>query len=173
MTAGGFGGYADQVVVDGAEPFPVPGQLSPGAAVALIADGRTAIALVRAAAIGPGDRVLVSAAAGGGGSLLVQLARRAGARTVVAVAGSPHKLAQAPTLGADVAVDHSDRRWTDEARAATRGSTSPSTGSAVGSAAHRREVPDVAGGRRPRRHGSAGHDRQDPAPTRPTIRGMT
>ena len=48
-------------------------------ALALLADGRTAVLLVDAAAIKRGEIVLVEAAAGGVGSLLVQLAHRAGA----------------------------------------------------------------------------------------------
>src|SRR5689334_21423882 len=48
-----------------ADPLPIPDGLDPGEAVALLADGRTALALVRAAAITPTDRVLVLAAAGG------------------------------------------------------------------------------------------------------------
>ena len=43
------------------------------AAVALLADGRTALSLVQLAALRPGETVLVEAAAGGVGSLLVQL----------------------------------------------------------------------------------------------------
>src|ERR1700722_1908961 len=46
-ATGGLGGYADRVVVDAAEPVPVPEGLARGAAVALLADGRTALALVR------------------------------------------------------------------------------------------------------------------------------
>jgi len=49
-------------------------------AVALLADGRTAIGLIDLASIQTGETVLIEAAAGGVGSLLVQLAARAGAR---------------------------------------------------------------------------------------------
>src|SRR5438445_109203 len=79
----------------------------------VLADGRTALALMRAAAVRPGETVLVEAAAGGVGSLLVQLARRAGAR-VVAAAGAPRKLDVARSLGAAAAVDYSRDGWTGQ-----------------------------------------------------------
>jgi NADPH2:quinone reductase len=109
---GGSGGYAERVAVDAAAPIPVPDGLALDAAVALLADGRTATMLVRAAAPRPGERVLVEAAAGGVGTLLVQLARGAGA-TVVAAAGGQRKLAVARELGADVGVDYGADGWTD------------------------------------------------------------
>jgi NADPH2:quinone reductase len=80
-------------------------------AVALLADGRTALALVEAAAPRSGETVLVEAAAGGVGSLLVQLLHAAGAR-VIALAGGEHKLAIARDLGADIAVDYRAADWT-------------------------------------------------------------
>jgi NADPH2:quinone reductase len=120
-ATGGFGGYADHVVVNVADPVPIPDGLEPGEAVALLADGRTALALARAAALTPADRVLVTAAAGGVGSLLVQLARVAGVKQVVAAAGSARKLALARDLGADVAVDYTQAGWADVVRAATGG----------------------------------------------------
>ncbi len=70
--------------------------------------------LVDAAAVRPGERVLVEAAAGGVGTLLVQLARAAGA-TVVAAAGGARKLELARSLGADVAVDYTEAGWAQRA----------------------------------------------------------
>jgi NADPH:quinone reductase len=118
-ATGGLGGYADRVVVDAADPVPVPEGLARGMAVALLADGRTALALLRAAAVTTGDRVLVTAAAGGVGSLLVQLARAAGARHLAAAASSTRKLDVARTLGADVVADYSSPGWADQVRAVT------------------------------------------------------
>jgi NADPH2:quinone reductase len=114
-TTGGSGGYAERVAVDAAAPIPVPGRLGLAEAVALLADGRTAIALIRAAAVRAGETVLVEAAAGGVGSLLVQLARDAGAR-VVAAAGGARKVSLATSLGADVAVDYTEPGWAEHAR---------------------------------------------------------
>jgi NADPH2:quinone reductase len=117
-TTGGSGGYAERVAVPAGEPHRVPEGVDLRTAAALLADGRTAIGLARAAALGPGDGVLVTAAGGGVGSLLVQLARRAGVATIVALAGGEAKRARALDLGADVAVDYRRPGWTEEVRAA-------------------------------------------------------
>jgi NADPH2:quinone reductase len=93
-STGGRGGYAQRCAVPAAGLIPIPDLLPADEAVALLADGRTALALADAADPRPGETVLVEAAAGGVGSLLMQLAKRAGAR-VVALAGGPRKLAAA------------------------------------------------------------------------------
>lgn len=108
-STGGSGGYAQRVAVDAAAVFEVPDALALDAAVALLADGRTATGLVHATRVRPGDRVLVEAAAGGVGGLLVQLAKAAGA-SVVAAAGGPAKVAS--VVGADVVVDYLRPDWT-------------------------------------------------------------
>lgn len=119
-ATGGTGGYAERAAVPAALPVPVPGAVPMDSAVALLADGRTAIALIRAATPRAGERVLVEAAAGGVGSLLVQLAHAAGA-TVIAAAGGPGKLAAARRLGADIAVDYGEPGWLDLVRRAAGG----------------------------------------------------
>ena len=111
----GSGGYAERAAVAAAVPFDVPDGLALDEAVALLADGRTATGLIRAAGVREGDRVLVEAAAGGVGSLLVQLARNAGAR-VVAVAGGARKGQLAAELGAGHAIDYSSADWGDHVR---------------------------------------------------------
>jgi NADPH2:quinone reductase len=119
-STGGSGGYAQRAAVAAAMPVAVPGGLAMADAVALLADGRTAIALIRAAAPVAGERVLVEAAAGGVGSLLVQLARSAGA-TVIAAAGGDRKLRLARGLGAEVTVGYRSPGWADEVRRAVGG----------------------------------------------------
>jgi NADPH2:quinone reductase len=119
-TTGGSGGYAELVSVPADGVIPIPRQVAPADAAALLADGRTAVGLVDRAAIEPGATVLVEAAAGGVGSLLVQLAKRAGA-FVVAAAGGERKLDVARSLGADVAVDYGRGSWTAEVAAAVHG----------------------------------------------------
>lgn len=115
-ATGGTGGYADRVVVDAGNLIAVADGLRDGDAVALLADGRTALALARAAQITADDVVLITAAAGGVGTLLLQLARTAGARTVVAAAGGDRKLAVARELGADIAVDYRQPGWAEDVR---------------------------------------------------------
>ncbi|MEQ0560187.1 zinc-binding dehydrogenase [Amycolatopsis sp. NEAU-NG30] len=109
-STGGSGGYAERVAVDAASVFAVSSGLELDAAVAVLADGRTAVGLTTATGVRSGDRVLVEAAAGGVGSLLVQLAKAAGA-TVIGAAGG--KLDQVRALGADLAVDYRAAGWTD------------------------------------------------------------
>src|SRR5438105_1584896 len=109
-TTGGSGGYAEQVAVDAAGLIDVPAELRLVEAVALLADGRTAVALIQRARVAEGETVLVEAAAGGVGSLLVQLARSAGAR-VVAAAGGEWKVSVAEQLGASIAIDYSSPEW--------------------------------------------------------------
>jgi NADPH2:quinone reductase len=114
-STGGSGGYAERVAVDAHGLFRVPDAVALDTAVALLADGRTATMMTRAAAIKPGERVLVEAAAGGVGSLITQLAKAAGARVVAAVGGA-RKAAVATELGADVAVDYTDDSWAERVR---------------------------------------------------------
>jgi NADPH2:quinone reductase len=114
-STGGAGGYAERVAVDVSAVFRVPDGVAMDTAVALLADGRTATMMTRAAAIKPGERVLVEAAAGGVGSLIVQLAKAAGARVVAAVGGR-RKAEVATDLGAEIAVDYIDEGWAKRVR---------------------------------------------------------
>ncbi|BCJ33541.1 NADPH:quinone reductase [Actinocatenispora thailandica] len=111
-VTGGSGGYAELAVVPVEELIDVPAAVPLDDAAALLADGRTAIALAAAARIRAGDRVLVLAAGGGLGSLLVQLARNAGAE-VVGAAGSAAKRALAGRVGAAAVVDYTADGWAD------------------------------------------------------------
>lgn len=114
------GGYSDYVVVEAGLVVQLPDSLSFEAATALMIQGLTALYLAKE--IEPkGKTVLVNAAAGGVGSLLVQYAKRAGARTVIAAASSADKLKFAESLGADVKVNYTKSNWIDETRAATDG----------------------------------------------------
>jgi len=113
-STGGSGAYAERVAVDAAGVLEVPDGVPLDQAVALLADGRTAVMMLRVAEPKPGERVLVEAAAGGVGTLLVQLAKAAGT-TVVAAAGGPRKVELALRLGADEAVDYREPGWTEKA----------------------------------------------------------
>jgi NADPH2:quinone reductase len=111
----GTGGYAERAVAAAGRLVEVPDGLALRDAVALLADGRTALALAGRARLGKGDIVLVEAAAGGVGTLLVQLARNAGAR-VVALASEERKLRIARDLGADIAISYGDQDWPRQVR---------------------------------------------------------
>jgi NADPH2:quinone reductase len=99
----GSGGYSEFITADAGSVVPLPDEISPEQAVALMVQGLTALHLVRQSPP-EGKRVLVTAAAGGVGSLLVQLLKRAGAKQVIAVAGSEEKREFSLSFGADRAV---------------------------------------------------------------------
>ncbi|ADB50794.1 Alcohol dehydrogenase zinc-binding domain protein [Conexibacter woesei DSM 14684] len=138
-TTGGAGGYAELAVARADDTVPVPPGVDLRDAVALLADGRTAVLLFEQAAIAPGERVLVEAAAGGVGSLLVQLAVNAGAR-VVGAAGGARKGELIASLGAAF-VDYSQPDWLQRVRSAAGGETGDldvvfdGVGGAIGTAA--------------------------------------
>ena len=116
-STGGRGGYATMAIANVEDLHRVPNRVDITDALALLADGRTAVGLARAANIQPGDVVIVTAAAGGVGGLLVQLAVRAGAR-VIALAGDDAKLTHAKGLGADVTISYRAPGWSDLINAA-------------------------------------------------------
>ncbi|HWM08602.1 MAG TPA: zinc-binding dehydrogenase [Solirubrobacteraceae bacterium] len=102
-------GYAELAVREVERLHALPDGVAEDVAVAMIGTGRTAMAILDLARIGPGDVVLVTAAAGGLGALLTQAARGAGA-TVVGAAG-PAKLDR---VIADVKVDYTRPGWAAE-----------------------------------------------------------
>ncbi|WP_068274658.1 zinc-binding dehydrogenase [Aldersonia kunmingensis] len=104
------GGYAGLAIAPATDLHVIDSGLDPATAITMVGTGRTAVGLLEGAALRPGETVLITAAAGGVGSMLVQGARRAGAR-VVALAGGPAKVALARENGADLAVDYLDPGW--------------------------------------------------------------
>lgn len=115
-----FGGYADYVLIDAALVAPLPDALSFAEATALMVQGLTALYLTKQAPP-EGKTVLINAAAGGVGSLLVQLAKRKGAKIVIAAASTAQKLDFARSLGADAGGDYTQANWVEQARAASGG----------------------------------------------------
>ena len=119
-ATGGRGGYASLALVAADELHRLPPGVDTRTAAALLADGRTALALARAAALGAGDRVVVTAAAGGVGSLLLQVARQRDAAAVIGLAGGAAKVAVVADRGA-VGVDYRQDGWVEEVAAAGGG----------------------------------------------------
>ena len=99
----GAGAFAQLIAVDSAVLAPRPATLDAFTAAAFPVTALTADLAVLAAAIGPGDSVLVLGAAGSVGSLIVQLARAAGATVIASVSLSQSDLAR--DLGAETVVD--------------------------------------------------------------------
>lgn len=114
-------GCADYVVADTAWMAAVPDGLEAGAASMLPTIGAVAQGVLHIARPIEGETVLVTAGAGAIGHLAVQLAKRQGATTVIATAGSQAKLDFARELGADVAINHTDPDWDEQVRQAVPG----------------------------------------------------
>src|SRR5260370_28451284 len=99
------GGYGNNLVFKASDVVLLPDNLSFEEATALLVQGLSALLLTRHAS--PQDKTIaITAAAGGVGSLLIQLAKRAGARSIIALAGTPEKLRRATSFGADFALDY-------------------------------------------------------------------
>lgn len=162
-TTGGTGGYAELAVARAEDVLPVPEGLALPEAVALLADGRTAVLLHRQAAPQPGEWVLVEAAAGGVGSLLVQLATAAGAR-VIGVARGAGKAALVTSLGAEVAVDYAQPGWEREVVAATGGRGVDLVYDGVGGEVGAQGMAAVRPGGRAHIYGMASGSWTEPAP---------
>jgi NADPH:quinone reductase len=100
------GGYAEKVAVPEPALVPIPDEVDDDQAAALLLQGLTAWSLINfSGRLEEGESIVVEAAAGGTGSLAVQLAKRAGAGRVIALASSEEKRSLAIELGADVAID--------------------------------------------------------------------
>jgi NADPH:quinone reductase len=113
------GGYADTVIADPQDTFPIPDGLDQQQALAVLDDGSTAVALLEKTPVHAGDHVVVAPGVGGLGNLLVQLARASGATVVAAVRGTD-KVAIAQQLGVE-AVDYSSPDWPASVLAITGG----------------------------------------------------
>ena len=121
FEGGGYsGGYADYALASADLLVPVPEGLSAEAATALMIQGLTALHLERQVPV-RNKTVLVNAAAGGVGSLLVQIAKRAGARLVIGAVGDDAKLDFAHSLGSDATVNYTRPEWVLRTRELTAG----------------------------------------------------
>lgn len=103
----GWGGFAEEVVVDSRKVFPIPAAMDHITAASTLYNYGTAYhALLDRANLQPGETLLVLGAAGGVGIAAVELARLMGA-TVIAAASSEEKLALCKTKGADHLINYS------------------------------------------------------------------
>ncbi|GAA2417370.1 zinc-binding dehydrogenase [Nonomuraea africana] len=115
-------GYAEYAVAQAEAVVALPETISSRDAAALPVHGLTAYqTLHEAGSIRRDDTVLVHAAAGGVGTLAVQLARLAGAKTVIGTASRADKLDHARALGADVVLDYTADGWVEGVLEATGG----------------------------------------------------
>lgn len=102
----GWGGFAEQVVVNAKRVFPIPGGMDfVNAACTLYTYGTSYHALKDRAQLKAGETLLVLGAAGGVGLAAVELAKVMGA-TVIAAASSAEKLAVCKEKGADHLINY-------------------------------------------------------------------
>jgi NADPH:quinone reductase-like Zn-dependent oxidoreductase len=113
------GGQAEKLAISARNVMPKPARLSFEEAAAVPLTFMTAWhALVRRAALRPGETVLVHAAGSGVGVAAVQIAKLLGAR-VIATAGSDAKLEKAKALGADEVVNYETQDFVQEVKRLT------------------------------------------------------
>lgn len=120
-SAAVVGACADEALAPVAQVVPVPAGVTAAQAAAVMLQGLTAHYLTTDTwPLRPGETALVHAAAGGVGLLLVQLARRRGAR-VFATVGDDAKAALAREAGADAVCLYTREDFAAAARAFTGG----------------------------------------------------
>lgn len=119
--AGAQGSYASEVVVAANKAVRVPDGVDAKTAAAIMLQGMTAELLSSSAyPLGPRDTCLVHAAAGGVGLLLVQLAKRRGAR-VIGTVSSRDKAELARAAGADEVILYTESDFVAEVARLTGG----------------------------------------------------
>jgi NADPH2:quinone reductase len=118
-SASAKGAYAAEAIAVAAQSVPVPASVPSETAAAALLQGMTAHYLACDTwPLKPGDSALVHAGAGGVGLLLIQIAKKRGAR-VLATVGSDEKAAYAREAGADVVCVYTRENFTAAARAFT------------------------------------------------------
>lgn len=116
-----LGSYAEYAVVPAWKAVPVPENLDLQRAVTLMVQGMTAHYLAYSTfPLQPGHTALVHAAAGGVGHLLVQVAKRRGAR-VIATVGTEEKAELARRAGADEVILYTQEDFEEATKRLTDG----------------------------------------------------
>jgi NADPH2:quinone reductase len=115
------GSYAEYATVPAWKLVPVPTDVPASIATALMLQGSTAHYLTHSAfRLEPGHSCLIHAGAGGVGQLLIQLAKRRGARVLTTI-GSPAKAEIAKERGADHCILYRDTDFREEVMRLTDG----------------------------------------------------
>lgn len=95
----GYGALAEYVKVSADQTVRLPDSIDLTTASGMVGCGSTALKMVRAAAVGHGDRVLVNGASSSVGSVLVQICKMKGATVVGTASGANQELVRG--LGVD------------------------------------------------------------------------
>ena len=118
---GVLGSYAEYAAISAARVVPIPDGVTDQQAAAAMLQGMTAHYLVHSTyPLRRGETVLIHAAAGGVGLLLVQMARRIGAR-IIATVGTEEKADLARENGAHEVILYSDQDFQAETKRLTEG----------------------------------------------------
>jgi len=97
-----FGTFAERTITSSAFSIPLPSGLDDATAAGLANPGMSSwVALKFRAQFIPGESVLILGATGVAGQLSVQIAKRLGARRVIAAGRNPRALEELKSLGAD------------------------------------------------------------------------
>ena len=119
--AGTIGAYAECALVNAAQLVQLPAEIDLQVAAAVMLQGMTAHYLTASAfPLKSGDTVLIHAAAGGVGLLLIQMAKRIGAR-VVGTVSTEEKAALARSAGADHVILYTETDFEQEVKKITGG----------------------------------------------------
>jgi NADPH:quinone reductase len=138
------GAYAEFALAPASKLVRVPDGLSADHAAAVMLQGMTAHYLaVSTYPIREGDTVLVHAAAGGVGLLLVQLAKRAGAR-VIGTVSAEEKARLARDAGADETILYTEQDFEAETRRLTDGRGVQAVYDSVGKTTFERSLRSLA-----------------------------
>jgi len=116
---GVLGSYAEFAVVPAERLVPIPDSITDHQAAAAMLQGMTAHYLLKSTyPLKRGETALIHAAAGGVGLLLVQMAKRMGAR-VIGTAGSEEKAKLAREAGADEVIVYTQQDFESETKRLT------------------------------------------------------
>ena len=117
--SGSLGAYAEYAVVPSWRLIRLPAGMETRTAAAAMLQGMTAHYLTHSTfPLKPGDTCLVHAAAGGVGLLLLQIAKRRGARTIGTVS-TPEKEQLAKQFGADEVIRYTEQDFEGEVKRLT------------------------------------------------------
>jgi NADPH2:quinone reductase len=114
-----LGSYAEYAVVPAWRLVPIPNGITSEQAAAVLLQGMTAHYLALSTfPLKAGDVALIHAAAGGTGALLVQIAKRCGAK-IIATAGNAEKAHVAKSMGADEVIVYTQADFETEVKRIT------------------------------------------------------
>lgn len=116
-----YGCFAEQMLVDAKDVFPVPDAMPWSLASSLFIAYQTShVALFRRGRLKAGETLLVHGGAGAVGSAAIELGKSIGA-TVIATAGNQAKLDVCSQIGADVVINYTEGDFVDHVKDATQG----------------------------------------------------